>query len=339
MKIVDDFSLKKYNTFGLDVFAKKFVLINSEEDIIELLKNDEVKSMNKLILGGGSNILFENDYDGVVLKSDIKGITELAKDNSTVTLEVGSGVVWDDLVNYCVDKGYGGIENLSFIPGTVGAAPIQNIGAYGTEFEEVFLELEGIDFNNYQKRIFNKDECEFGYRDSIFKNKFKNSFLIIKVRIKLNVNPKLNTNYRAITDYIKKNKIKKEKLNVKDISEIITDIRKSKLPDPLVIGNAGSFFKNPIVNKDRFLDLKDEFNDLVFFEIGKMYKIPAGWLIEKAGFKGARFGNVGVHKDQALVLVNYSNATGKEIVELSNTIKTKILDKFNIILETEVNIV
>ncbi len=339
MKIEDNFSLKKYNTFALDVFAKKFILIDCEEDLIEFLKSEEVKSMNKIILGGGSNILFQNDFNGVVLKSNIRGITELEKDNSTVTIEAGSGVVWDDLVNYCVNNGYGGIENLSFIPGTVGAAPIQNIGAYGTEFEEVFLELEGIDFNNYQKKIFTKNECKFGYRDSIFKNKFKNSFLITKVRIKLNLNPKLNTNYRAIADYIKRNKIKKEKLNVKDISKIITEIRKSKLPDPLVIGNAGSFFKNPIVNKDRFLDLKDEFNDLVFFEIGKMYKIPAGWLIEKAGFKGARFGNVGVHKDQALVLVNYSNATGEEIVELSNTIKTKILDKFNIILETEVNIV
>lgn len=339
MKIIDNYSLQKHNSFGLDVYAKKFVLIDDEKKLFELLNSDEIKNMKKLILGGGSNILFQNDFDGIVLKSDIKGINELEKNNSTVTIEVGSGEVWDDLVNYCVNKGYGGIENLSFIPGTVGAAPIQNIGAYGTEFEEVFLNLEGIDLNDFSKRIFAKDECEFGYRDSIFKNNFKNSFLITKVRIKLNVNPKLNTNYRAIADYIKRNKIKKDTLNIKEISKIITEIRKSKLPDPLEIGNAGSFFKNPIVNKDRFLDLKDEFNDLVYFEIGKMYKIPAGWLIEKAGLKGVRVGNVGVHKDQALVLVNYSNATGKEIVELSNSIKAKVLDKFNIILETEVNIV
>ena len=339
MKIVDNYSLKKHNTFGIDANAEKFVQINSEEDVFELMKNLDLKSINKLVLGSGSNILFKNDFKGIIIKSDIIGITEIIKDSSTVTLEVGSGVVWDDLVNYCVNNRYGGIENLSSIPGTVGAAPIQNIGAYGTEFEEVFVELEGIDLHNSVKRKFKKAECEFGYRDSIFKKLFKNSFLITRVRIKLNVNPKLNTSYRAISDYLRKNKIKKEKLNVAELSKIITEIRKSKLPDPMKIGNAGSFFKNPVVNKDRFLDLKDEFNDLVFFEIGKMYKIPAGWLIEKAGFKGARFGNVGVHKDQALVLVNYSNATGEELVELSNKIKAEIFEKFNIILETEVNIV
>ena len=340
MKIFENYSLKLLNTFGIDVKAKKFITLSSEMAVFNLLNEIALKDQKILILGGGSNILFNNDFNGIVIKSEIIGINEIDRTEESVTLEIGSGVVWDDLVQYCVNNGYGGIENLSLIPGTVGAAPIQNIGAYGTEFEEVFIELEGIDFNNKIKRIFTKDECDFGYRNSIFKNSYKNTFLITSVRIKLSTKPKLNFRYRAINDYLKQNKISKSELDVKMISEIVKNIRLSKLPDPSKIGNAGSFFKNPIVKYDSFLDLKDEYNDLVFFEIGnKQFKIPAGWLIEKAELKGKRFGNVGVHKDQALVLVNYGNGTGEEIVELSNKIKTKIYEKFNIILETEVNIV
>ena len=340
MEIFENYSLKLFNTFGLDVKAEKFITLSSEKAVFDLLNGNELKDQKILILGGGSNILFNNNFNGIVIKSEIMGISEINKTDESISLEVGSGVVWDDLVQYCVNNGYGGIENLSFIPGTVGAAPIQNIGAYGTEFEEVFIELEGIDLNNKIKRKFTKDECDFGYRNSIFKKSYKNSFLITSVRIKLSTKPKLNLRYRAINDYLKQNKIAKSELDVKKISEIVKIIRLSKLPDPSKIGNAGSFFKNPIIKYDRFLDLKEEYNDLVFFEIAnKQFKIPAGWLIEKAELKGKRFGNVGVHKDQALVLVNYGNATGEEIVELSNKIKAKIYEKFNIILETEVNIV
>lgn len=340
MKIFENYSLKSLNTFGINAKAKKYISVSDENDILSLLEESLFKNYKVLILGGGSNILFQKDFDGIVLKSAIMGITEIEKNDDHVLLEIGSGVVWDDLVEYCVTNGYGGIENLSLIPGTVGAAPIQNIGAYGVEFEEVFVELEGIDLKNKIIRKFTKTDCEFGYRDSIFKKSYLNSFLITTVKIRLNRKPKLNFNYRAINDFIKQKKIKSVDLNIKTISDIVKNIRISKLPDPSKIGNAGSFFKNPIVKYDRFLDLKEEYSDLVFFEIGnKQFKIPAGWLIEKAGLKGKRFGNVGIHKNQALVLVNYGDGTGNELVELSNKIKAVIFEKFNIVLETEVNIV
>jgi UDP-N-acetylmuramate dehydrogenase len=340
MKIFENYSLKSLNTFGIDAKTTKLISFSDEKEIFSLLETNELQNQKILILGGGSNILFQNDFDGIILKSEIMGITEIDKNDDHVILEIGSGVIWDDLVDYCVNNGLGGIENLSLIPGTVGAAPIQNIGAYGTEFEEVFIELEGIDLQNKVKRKFSKVDCQFGYRDSIFKKSYINSFLISTVRIRLSRSPKLNINYRAINDYIKQYKISKAKLDIKQISDIVKNIRKSKLPDPSKIGNAGSFFKNPIVKFDRFLDLKEEFSDLVFFEIAnKQFKIPAGWLIEKAGLKGKRFGNVGIHKQQALVLVNYGDGTGEELVNLSNKIKSVIFEKFNIVLETEVNIV
>jgi UDP-N-acetylmuramate dehydrogenase len=340
MKIFENYSLKSLNTFGINAKAKKLITFSDEKEILALLDENELKNQKLLILGGGSNILFQNDFDGVILKSEIMGISEIDKNDESVLLEIGSGVVWDDLVGYCVNNGYGGIENLSLIPGTVGAAPIQNIGAYGTEFEEVFMELEGIDLQNKIKRKFTKVECQFGYRDSIFKKSYINSFLISTVRIRLNRKPKLNFTYRAINDYIKQNKMNEADLDINKISKIVKNIRMNKLPDPSKLGNAGSFFKNPIVKYDRFLDLKEEFSDLVYFEIAnKQFKIPAGWLIEKAGLKGKRFGNVGIHEHQALVLVNYGNGTGNELVNLSNKIKSVIFEKFNIVLETEVNIV
>jgi UDP-N-acetylmuramate dehydrogenase len=266
------------------------------------------------------------------------GIKEIKKDKDFIYLEVGSGVIWDDLVDYCVDRAYFGIENLSLIPGTVGAAPIQNIGAYGVEFDEVFEELEGINLHTSEKKVFDKTECEFGYRVSVFKRKMKNTFIITTVKIKLSLKQSLKTSYRGIQDYIKENKI--SRVDIKTLRKIVISIRESKLPNPNKIGNAGSFFKNPIVDEDHFIQLKSEFKDLVYFDIGKSeYKIPAGWLIEKLGYKGKRVGNVGVHSKQALVLVNYGNATGEELVKLSEEIKSKIFEKFSIILDTEVNIV
>ncbi len=338
MNVRENYSLKKLNTFGLDVKAKIFATVNSEEDISLLLEREELQEEQILILGEGSNILFQNDFDGLIIKSAIDGIKEIKRDKNNVYLEAGSGVIWDKLVNYCVENGFGGIENLSYIPGTVGAAPIQNIGAYGVEFEEVFVELEGINLETKEIRKYSKNECGFCYRDSLFKRELKNKFFITKVTIKLSLYPKLKISYRAIKDYVQKRKI--QKIDIKLLSKIVKKIRRSKLPDPDEIGNAGSFFKNPIVDEDLFWDLKEEYQDLVYFEIGRgSYKIPAGWLIEKSGYKGKKIGNVGVHSKQALVLVNYGNGSGAELVNLANEIKVKILEKFNIILETEVNIV
>ncbi len=338
MIIKENFSLKNYNTFGINSLTQKFISFKSEIEIQEYLSNHDLSKGKLLILGGGSNILFSQNFNGTIIKSEINGINELERNSKNIFLEIGSGVVWDDLVKFAIENNYGGIENLSMIPGTVGAAPIQNIGAYGVELEEVFYKLEGIDLFTNKKLIFEKDECKFGYRDSIFKHDYKNKFLITKVILKLNLIHKLKTNYRAIQEEIKD--IDQSKLGIKLLSEIIIKIRSSKLPDPNKIGNAGSFFKNPVINKSQFEKLKSKHKDLVFFEVDEnQYKIPAGWLIEKIGFKGKRFGNVGVHKYQALVLVNYGNAKGSEILKLVNIIKEKIKNNFNLELECEVNIV
>jgi UDP-N-acetylmuramate dehydrogenase len=338
MEIIQNCSLKKLNTFGIDVKADSLVKFYLENDIYEYLNENIYDEKKTLILGGGSNILFSSDFNGPVLKSEILGIKEIKKNKDFVYLEIGSGVIWDDLVEYCVDRGYGGIENLSLIPGTVGAAPIQNIGAYGVEFEEVFEFLEGIDLISSEKKVFDKIECAFGYRDSIFKREMKNSFLITKVNIKLNLKQSPKISYRAIKDYIKENRI--HKFDIRTLREIVVSIRKSKLPDPNKIGNAGSFFKNPIINEEHFIELKSKYKDLVYFDMGKSaYKIPAGWLIEKSGFKGKRIGDVGVHSQQALVLVNFGKGTGTELIDLADKIKAKIFENFNIILDTEVNIV
>ncbi len=337
MKIKKNISLKKYNTFNINVKAEKLVLIDNVKDIQDNL-SEVTKDNNLLIIGGGSNILFTKDFSGTIIKSNISGIEEVQKDNEHVYLKVGSGVVWDDLVQYAVNKGYGGIENLSLIPGTVGAAPIQNIGAYGVEFEEVFFRLEGIDLTTGELKEFHYNDCKFSYRNSIFKEEFKNKFFIINVTIKLQLKPKLIINYRALKERIKE--INEKDLDIKKIRNLIMEIRKAKLPDPKIIGNAGSFFKNPIIEQEHFNLLSSKYKDLVYFKLEKgMYKIPAGWLIEKAGLKGKIFGNAGVHKNQALVLVNLGNATGQEMLELAEDIKKYIYNKFLISLEMEVNII
>ncbi|PID61986.1 MAG: UDP-N-acetylenolpyruvoylglucosamine reductase [Ignavibacteriae bacterium] len=336
MKIEKKYSLKKLNTFGLNAKADTFVSFTSEEDLITNV--DELNLDKVLILGSGSNILFSKDFAGTILHSEIKGIEVTEENERGGKLKVGSGVIWDELVEYCVNCGYGGIENLSLIPGTVGAAPVQNIGAYGVELKDIFVQLQGFDLREKKIKTFDKEQCKFDYRDSIFKNKMKNSFIITNVILELQRNPKLNISYRAIKDYLYKKNYKS--LDIKKIRNIVIEIRESKLPDPKKLGNAGSFFKNPIITKNHLDNLKKKFNDIVYFEINKnKYKIPAGWLIEKAGLKGYRKGNVGVHKDQALVLVNYGGGKGEELLQLSSKIKNVILNKFNISLETEVNII
>ncbi|MBK8946779.1 MAG: UDP-N-acetylmuramate dehydrogenase [Ignavibacteriae bacterium] len=338
MEISENISLKDFNTFGIGYSAKKLIRFFSEIEIQEYLKENKIIDENILILGGGSNILFTQNFNGIIFQSGIRGIKEISKTENDIIIEVGSGEIWDDLVNYCVNKNYGGIENLSMIPGTVGAAPIQNIGAYGTEFEEVFVSLEGIDLHKNDKIKFVKSECKFGYRESIFKREFKNKFIITKVVIKLKLSPKINPTYKAIQDEITKGNY--PNLDVKLISEIVRKIRASKLPNPNEIGNAGSFFKNPTIKKNHFEKLILGNSDLVFYKIDENnYKIPAGWLIENCGFKGKRINDAGVHAKQALVLVNYGNASGSEILNLADEIKKVVFNKFQIDLEFEVNII
>ncbi|MBU2493015.1 MAG: UDP-N-acetylmuramate dehydrogenase [Bacteroidetes bacterium] len=338
MNIVKDFSLTNYNTFHIDVKADYFCEIHSLEDLQELLSHNIFLNNNRLILGGGSNILFTSDFSGLVIKNSIKSIEEIHEDEHFVFVKAGAGVIWDELVNYCVNKNYGGIENLTYIPGTVGAAPIQNIGAYGAELKDVFYSLEGVVLKENKLKEFYKKDCYFGYRSSIFKNEYKNKIFISSVTLKLNKIPKINIEYSALKESAKN--YKTEELTVAKISEIVKEIRKSKLPDPSEFGNAGSFFKNPEVDKETKERLENEFEDIISFNTDKdIYKIPAGWLIEKCGLKGFRLGNTGTYKKQALVIINFNNASGKEIYEFSNFIKDKVYNKFQIELETEVNVV
>jgi UDP-N-acetylmuramate dehydrogenase len=338
MKIAKNISLKNLNTFGVDVNSKYFVEIYSEEELKQVINSEEFLNQHKLILGGGSNILFTKDFDGLVIKNSISEIKLLDEDKNTVIVEAGAGVIWDELVNYCIDKNIGGIENLSYIPGTVGAAPIQNIGAYGQELEETFYELRGIYIDSCETKYFSKSECGFSYRNSIFKNELKNIFIITSVKLKLNRNPDVNLSYNPVKDEVENRNINHP--TIKDIREIVIDIRKNKLPDPVEIGNAGSFFKNPVITKERFKVFKEEFPGLNHFFVDEYYvKIPAACLIEKCGWKGKRIGDAGTHKMQPLVIDNYGNDYGKEIYEISTMIKNDVKRTFNITLENEVNII
>lgn len=337
MLLYKNHSLKKLNTFGVEVKAKLFAEVFSVDELINLLVGEKVDLKKILILGGGSNILFTKDFDGLVIKlssSNIKIINETA---NTVLIETDAGVKWDELVKFCVRRNFSGIENLTLIPGTVGAAPIQNIGAYGQELADTFDSLKGVFINSGKEETFTKSDCRFSYRSSIFKEELKNKFVITSVRLKLSKIPTPNTNYKALIDYLSK----KEIINpsTKDISKAVAEIRRSKLPDPAKVGNAGSFFKNPVVSEDSFRKMKAEFSDIISFpsESGKI-KISAGWLIEKAGWKGKRVGDVGTSSDHALVICNFGNASGLEIIEFAMRIKEEVSSKFGVKLEEEVNI-
>jgi len=330
-------SLKNFNTFGVDVKAKLFVEVFSEDELIKLLSDEKFKFEKKIILGGGSNILFTKDFDGLIIKVCISYIKVLEKNDESVLIEAGAGVIWDDLVKFCVDKNYGGIENLTLIPGTMGAAPIQNIGAYGQELADSFISLNGVFIDNAETKSFNKNECRFSYRTSIFKEELKNNFVVTSVQLNLTKNPKLNLTYKALSDFLAKNGIINP--TIKEVSGAVAEIRKSKLPDPQKIGNAGSFFKNPVISEDSFRKLKAVYSDIVSFpsESGQI-KISAGWLIEKFGWKGKRVGDVGTSADHALIICNFGNATGSEILEFAMRIKEEVSNKFGIKLEEEVNI-
>lgn len=337
-KIHKDISLKPYNTFGIDIKAKYFVEIHNESEIKKIFSAGELNSIPKLIIGGGSNILLTRDFEGLVLRISIPGIKILNENDDSVIIKAGAGVIWHDLVLYCIDKNFGGIENLSLIPGTVGAAPIQNIGAYGQELKNVFESLNGIILENSQSAEFMGKDCRFSYRDSIFKNELKDKFIITYVTLKLSKNPVLNIEYGNVKNELEKMNI--ENPGIKEVSEVICRIRQSKLPDPAIIGNAGSFFKNPEVKEEKYLRLKNEYNDIIGFDVGNgKIKIPAGWLIESCGWKGKIIGNTGTHSKQSLVLVNYGNASGKEILNLAEEIKKSVFHKFGIELKEEVNII
>jgi UDP-N-acetylmuramate dehydrogenase len=335
VKIESNFSLKNHNSFGIDVEAKEFISVNSITDLQKILIQKNNKKI--LFIGGGSNILFTKNLDCLVVHLNLKGISTKKIDNEFTEVTIAAGENWNKVVNWCVENNLGGIENLSLIPGNSGTAPIQNIGAYGVELKDTFVSCNVLDINTNKTFVLNNKECEFNYRDSIFKRNKKLIVLDIKLKLK-HQNHSLNFEYGIIRDKLLDYNIQNP--TIRDISKIIVEIRKEKLPDPKLIGNSGSFFKNPIISKDQLLNLKINFEDIPSYKISDLkYKIPAAWLIEKAGFKGKRIDNYGVHKNQALVLVNYGGSSGSEIHQFSKTIQKAIKFIFNIDLESEVNII
>ncbi|UCD60151.1 MAG: UDP-N-acetylmuramate dehydrogenase [Flavobacteriaceae bacterium] len=337
MKIQQNIPLKTYNTFGIEAIASHFVEITTVQDLQEVLQKDGYP--NKIVLSGGSNVLITNDLNALVIHINIKGITMLAEDEHSVTLKVMAGENWHDLVIWTINHDYGGLENLSLIPGNVGTSPIQNIGAYGVEIKDSFVSCEAMDVATQQLKTFVKSDCKFGYRDSIFKNTGKGKYIITSVNLTLSKPPhKPNTSYGAIESELKERKI--EHPTIKDVSDAVIAIRQRKLPDPLKLGNSGSFFKNPVITKDLFTTFLNNYPEAPFYQISESsYKIPAAWLIEQCGFKGKRFGDAGVHKNQALVLVNYGRASGQELLQLAKKIQNAVLKQFGIVIKPEVNII
>lgn len=333
--IQENFNLRPYNTFGIEAIAKRFGAFTTIDELKELLskRNDD----ELLFLGGGSNVLFTKDFDGLVLRNELTGIEVIEEDDSHVIIKSGAGEVWHNFVIHCVENGYGGIENLSLIPGSVGASPMQNIGAYGAEIKDVFVSLEAYHIESGEIHSFDNAACEFGYRESVFKRRLKDQYVITSVTYRLTKEHTINSSYGAIEAELEKMKISAP--TIRDISNAVIAIRSSKLPNPAEIGNAGSFFKNPVVEPDVLDKIQLNYDKVPNYPApnGKV-KLAAGWLIDQAGWKGKTFGNFGVHKMQALVLVNYSDAQGSDIFDLSSKIIADIKSKFGIELEREVNI-
>jgi len=336
MQIHENFPLKSYNTFSIDARAKFFNSFSSAEELEELLMI--YSEYPVFILGGGSNILFTKDYEGCVLKNEIKGIELQHEDAEHVYVKVGAGENWHQFVLHCINHNWAGVENLSLIPGNVGASPIQNIGAYGVELDDVFWNLEAFHIGDRRIHTFTREDCEFGYRNSIFKERYKDQFAIISVTLQLRKKPIFHTDYGAIVEELEKMGVKD--LSIKAVSQAVINIRSSKLPDPQKIANAGSFFKNPEVPTEKYEALKLAFPDIVAYPLAKgTVKLAAGWMIERCGWKGYRKGDAGCHAKQALVLVNYGKATGKEVYDLSDEILQSVKKKFGVALEREVNII
>ncbi|MBM4170941.1 MAG: UDP-N-acetylmuramate dehydrogenase [Ignavibacteria bacterium] len=338
MKLIENQSLKNLNTFGVDVKAKYFAEVESEIELFELLNSSYFKENKYLILGAGSNVLFLNDYDGLIIKITDTILNVIDETPTEVIIECKAGAIWDDVVKFSVDNNFYGIENLSLIPGTIGAAPIQNIGAYGAELSNVLLDVQGISTSSLNQQELQVSDCKLSYRNSIFKNELRNSFIITSVKLRLSKTPKVNINYRDLKE--KFNFRSFDNISLQEIRDAVINIRKNKLPDTQNLGNAGSFFKNPTINKNHLLKLNDKNKDLVFFKLDEdTFKIPAGWLIEKCGFKGKRIGNVGSYEKQALIIVNFGNASGREIQNFSDQIISLVDKQFGIILEPEVNFI
>ena len=330
-------SLKSYNSFGVDEISKEFYEVSSEEEVIKTLKS--LKNKKVSILGGGTNILFTSNVQIPVINVKIKGIKIISEHNNYVNISIGAGEIWDDFVKWAIAKNLGGVENLISIPGYVGGAPIQNIGAYGVEIKDIFISCSGYFLNTLEKKKFKLNDCQFSYRSSIFKKSLKNKFIITEVVLQLSkTNHKISKSYKSINDALNKKKIQNP--SIKDIARIVSKIRENKLPNPSLIGNSGSFFKNPIVSVAVVNKLKQKFSKMVYFkESVSKYKLSAAWLIENCKFKNIEEKNVGVYKNQALVIINLGNATGKDILLFSEKIKSTVLEKFDILLEEEVNII
>ncbi len=337
MEILQDYPLQNLNTFGITVSSRYFVSISSINQLKEVLATDIAKTNSLLIMGGGSNILFTRQYQGLIILNQIKGIETTDESEDYKLISAGGGENWQDLVDFTLDANLGGLENLSLIPGSVGAAPIQNIGAYCAELKDVMESLTAIELATGEERIFSNAECDFGYRNSVFKKELKDKYLITNVSLRLSKKPNLNTSYGAINSLLEEKGINNP--TVKDVSNAVIEIRQSKLPDPAQLGNAGSFFKNPVVDKIDYEGLKLIFSNIRGYINGEQVKIPAAWLIEQCGWKGRRFGHVGVHDKQPLVLVNYGDGKGEEIKNLAEDIKASVAEKFGIELEAEIRII
>jgi len=336
LQIQQNVSLKNFNTFGVEAMAKYFVEIAHEDDLAELFMDPQWLSVRRLVVGGGSNMLLINDFDGLVIRVGIRGFEHRIEHNN-VYVEAGAGEVWNDLVNYCVTRGYAGLENLSLIPGTVGASPIQNIGAYGVELKDVFQSCRAFEIATGKIKTFTKEDCHFGYRESIFKGELREQYIITCVKFHLSLRPNLNLKYGAIEQELQHRGINEP--TIKDVSQVVSHIRVSKLPDPSTIGNAGSFFKNPVISQREFKILQQNHPEVVNYPAGNDIKLAAGWLIEQCGWKGKVVGNTGTWKNQALVLVNHGGATGEEVYNFSSQIIDSVYTKFGVSLQREVNII
>ncbi|KKT01112.1 MAG: UDP-N-acetylenolpyruvoylglucosamine reductase [Candidatus Nomurabacteria bacterium GW2011_GWA2_43_15] len=355
MKIEKNYNLSKLNTFGIDVNAKFFVEINSEEDLKELFADPVFAENKKFFLGGGSNVLFIRDFDGIVVKISMLGKGVVEDNDEVVFLEVSAGENWHDLVTYAVNNNWGGIENLAYIPGTVGAAPVQNIAAYGQNFSEVFESLDAFNIETGKIEKFNKAQCKFGYRDSIFKKELKGKYIILKIKIQLSKNPQIETSYYQIgivRDSVKEElqKMSTPPYTIKDVYQAVVNIRKRKLPDPVKIPTVGSFFLNSVVSRKKYEELKKQISELQCYSPDQLYykdsvqnedfvKIATGRLLQELGWLGKWKGNVGVHEKHALVIITNGKATGEEVMDFAETIKKSYFERYGIKLETEVNIV
>ena len=337
MTIIPNFSLKKHNTFGIEAKAKQFVVVHSVPDLKAVLQENPTEK--KFILGGGSNMLLTQDIDALVIHVDLKGKKIIQQDADFVWVESQAGENWHEFVLWTIHQDFGGLENMSLIPGNVGTTPVQNIGAYGTEIKDTFISCEAVNIVTQEMKTFTNADCHFGYRESVFKQEAKDQYVITSVIFKLTKrNHKINISYGDIQSELAQKNI--ENPSLVDVSNAVIAIRQSKLPDPATLGNSGSFFKNPIVLKSQFEPIHKKFPEMKFYEISETeVKVPAGWLIEQAGFKGKRFGDAGIHKNQALVLVNYGNATGQEILNVSKNIQNTVFEMFGISIEAEVNVI